>query len=52
MGMLEKVDVASIIAETGSEALEFASHHEFALIILDVDMPGIDGYQVLNKLAD
>jgi len=52
MGMLEKVDVASIIAETGSEALEFAPRHEFALIILDVDMPGIDGYQVLNKLAD
>lgn len=51
MEMLEEVDVVPIIAETGGEALEFASRHEFAVIILDVEMPGMDGYQVLNKLA-
>lgn len=51
MEMLDEVDVVPIIAETGAEALEFASRHEFAVIILDVDMPGMSGYQVLNKLA-
>lgn len=51
MEMLDKLDVAPIIAECGSEALELASRHEFAMILLDVDMPGMDGYQVLNKLA-
>lgn len=51
MEMLDGVDVAPIIAETGNEALEFASRYEFAVIILAVDMLGMDGYQVLNKLA-
>ncbi|MFK7864455.1 MAG: EAL domain-containing protein [Pseudohongiellaceae bacterium] len=51
MEMLEEVDVSLIIAESGTEALELARRHEFALIILDVEMPGTDGYQVLNKLA-
>ncbi|MFT7014593.1 MAG: diguanylate cyclase (GGDEF)-like protein [Pseudohongiellaceae bacterium] len=51
MEMLDGLEVSPIIAQTGSEALEFASRHEFAVIILDVDMPGMDGYQVLNKLA-
>jgi|TARA_B110000971_G_C19811268_1_gene408904 CheY-like chemotaxis protein len=51
MEMLEKVDVAPIIAGTGSETLELASRHEFALIVLDIDMLGMDGFQVLNKLA-
>lgn len=51
MEMLEGIDVTPIIAENGNEALELAGRHEFALILLDVDMPGMDGYQVLNKLA-
>jgi len=51
MDMLQELDVVPIIAESGDEALEFASRHKFALILLDVEMPGMDGYQVLNKLA-
>lgn len=51
MDMLQDLDVIPIIAESGSEALEFASRHEFALILLDADMPGMNGYQVLNQLA-
>lgn len=51
MDMLQELDVVPIIAESGDEALDFASRHKFALILLDVDMPGMDGYQVLNQLA-
>lgn len=51
MDMMQELDVVPIIAETGTEALDFLSRHEFALIILDVEMPGMDGYQVLNKLS-
>ncbi len=51
MDMMQELDVVPIIAETGAEALDFLSRHEFALIILDVEMPGMDGYQVLNKLS-
>ncbi|NKB31522.1 MAG: EAL domain-containing protein [Pseudomonadales bacterium] len=51
MDMLQELDVVPIIAESGNEALKFASRHKFALILLDVEMPGMDGYQVLNQLA-
>jgi diguanylate cyclase (GGDEF)-like protein len=49
--MLQDMAVTPIIAESGSEALELASRHEFALIMIDVDMPQMNGYQVLNQLA-
>ena len=51
MDMLQELDVVPIIAESGKEALEFLSLHEFSLIILDVEMPDMDGFQVLNQLA-
>jgi diguanylate cyclase (GGDEF)-like protein len=51
MDMLQELDVVPIIAESGSEALDFISRHKFSLILLDVEMPGMDGYQVLNQLA-
>lgn len=37
-------------ATTGEEALEKASSLKPALIILDLVLPGIDGYEVLEKL--
>jgi len=51
MDMLQELDVLPIIAESGKEALEFAQRHDFALILLDLEMPDMDGYSVLNKLA-
>jgi DNA-binding response OmpR family regulator len=40
------VDVAS----TGEEALRIAGEHKPDLVILDIMLPGIDGYEVLAKL--
>ncbi len=51
MDMLQPLAVTPMIAESGSEALEFATRYDFALILLDVEMPGMNGYQVLNRLA-
>lgn len=51
MDMLQGLDVVPIIAESGKEALEFLARHEFALILPDVEMPGMDGYRVLNQLS-
>jgi two-component system response regulator RegX3 len=38
------------VAATGDEALELARHHEFDLVVLDVMLPGMDGYEVCRRL--
>lgn len=38
------------VAENGPEALELALSGEFDLVILDVNMPGYDGFEVLERL--
>ena len=37
-------------ANTGYEAIETAKNEEMALILLDLMMPGIDGFQVIKEL--
>lgn len=39
-----------IKANNGDEALRAALRHDFALVILDVKMPGIDGYELAELL--
>jgi len=39
-----------ITAISGNEALKIALHHDFALIILDVQMPVMDGYELAKLL--
>lgn len=36
----------------GLEALKLAKHHNFAAILLDLSIPGIDGLRVLQRLRD
>jgi adenylate cyclase len=36
--------------ENGAEALELAGSQDFDVVLLDVVMPGMDGYQVLERL--
>jgi two-component system alkaline phosphatase synthesis response regulator PhoP len=38
------------VAQTGEDALRIASDHRPELVILDIMLPGIDGYEVLTKL--
>ena len=44
--LLEQFDVELIRATSGEEALAKALDHDFALILLDVQMPGMDGFEV------
>jgi two-component sensor histidine kinase/CheY-like chemotaxis protein len=44
--VLEKVDADIIKATSGNDALIASLNHEFALAILDVQMPGMDGYEL------
>jgi PAS domain S-box-containing protein len=51
-GLLEESDVEVITATSGIKALEEVRKHEFALVILDVQMPGIDGFETLAKIRE
>ncbi len=48
--ILEKLDVKIVKATSGNEALSTTLYNDFALIILDVKMPGMDGYEVAEIL--
>lgn len=49
--MLAPLPVFVVAANTGAQALEYISQFTFSLILLDIDMPDMSGYQVLNRLA-
>jgi DNA-binding response OmpR family regulator len=47
---LELEDFAVVSASSGPEALELFAKENPDLLVLDVMMPGMDGFQVLEKL--
>ncbi|MBU1012644.1 MAG: response regulator [Bacteroidetes bacterium] len=50
--VLAGLDVEFIRALSGNEALTLTLHHKFALGIIDIQMPGIDGYETVQLLHD
>lgn len=49
--LLEKFDVEIIEASCGNDALAATLDHEFALILLDVSMPDMSGFEVARLLS-
>ncbi len=47
---IERTGVRSVVCETGALALEKARSTHFDLVVLDVDMPGMNGYETCTKL--
>ncbi len=37
-------------ASSGEEALHLVQHKQYALILLDINMPGMDGFQVIQQM--
>ena len=48
--VLAKTDAEVVPASGGNEALKLSLHQDFALAILDVQMPGMDGYELAEFL--
>src|SRR3970040_2223579 len=49
---LERDGYAVFTAGSGQEGLRLAYEHEPDAVILDVRMPGMDGYEVCGRLRD
>ena len=48
--LLVQFDIELIQATSGDEALGHILEHDFALVLLDVRMPGMDGYEVAELM--
>jgi DNA-binding response OmpR family regulator len=48
--LMEQAGLEVRVARTGPEALEVAAAFQPDLVLLDVMMPGLDGYQVCQRL--
>jgi two-component system OmpR family response regulator len=48
--ILQAEGYATDVAERGEAAVEAARHERFDLVILDVGLPGMDGFEVLRRL--
>jgi signal transduction histidine kinase len=48
--ILAPLEAEMVVAASGAEALDLAARHEFATILLDVMMPGMDGFETLATL--
>lgn len=51
VAMLDELGVTEIeTANDGKQALEALEHRKFGTLLLDLMMPGVDGYEVLRAL--
>jgi len=50
--LLRKVKANIFKAYSGKEALEIIENNEFALMIFDVQMPGMDGFELAGKVRE
>lgn len=48
--LLKGLDAEIYTAQSGNEALSLLLRHEFALVLLDVQMPGMDGYETASLM--
>lgn len=47
---LRALQVDIITAENGMQAIELAQEQQLALVIVDINLPGMDGFEVIRHL--
>jgi len=47
---LEELDCELVVAKSGTEALRFVLDDDYAVILLDLHMPGMDGYETAQLI--
>ena len=50
LGLLEQVEISVVIASSGEEALEQLQQQSFDLVLMDIQMPCMDGYEASQKI--
>ena len=50
--MLGKQGVRTVVAHNGREAVEMALSHDYAAILMDCQMPELDGYEATRMIRD
>ncbi len=48
--MLKKADLNVYVTDSGEEGVELAKLYDYDLLVLDITLPDMDGYEVLRKL--
>ena len=48
--LLRRDDLELLMAKSGDEALELLLHHDFALALVDVQMPGLNGFELAELM--
>jgi signal transduction histidine kinase len=51
-GLLEPLEQNLLLARSGEDALRLALKHDFAVILLDVRMPGLDGFETARLIRE
>ncbi len=52
LAMLEQMGCTTTLVEDGHKAIEAIRNNEFDLVFMDIQMPGIDGWETTQKIRD